>query len=256
VVGQGAQRAETGEEGATEGRFRDAAPEGHVYLAELQHLRGVDQPEVSRRAGGAHGVARAGHLQVEADLSGGVVGHRARVVVVRPEGVVPILRDSAQLLLRIRRAVLGDSQVHAESGRVHRIDLEPGVEQRFPGAVDRDAARPRAAAELLLLLMAQGIEVDVSRQRRPEELVLDALHARHAVEQVLAVLRQGVAVRAGESHARDHDAGQLNHDSPRGRGRCRYRDRRRNGGPWHPCDSNRSRRRLPRARAGLGRAPR
>ncbi len=85
VRGQRPLALEAGEDAERVDALRHAAGQRHVALAQPQHLRALDQPGVARGTGGADRVVRAGDAQVQRDLAGRIVGHGARVVVVRPE---------------------------------------------------------------------------------------------------------------------------------------------------------------------------
>ncbi len=85
VLGQRALAVEAGENAERVDALRHAAGQRHVALAQPQHLHALDEPGIARGAGGADRVVRAGDPQVQRDLAGRIVGHRARIVVVRPE---------------------------------------------------------------------------------------------------------------------------------------------------------------------------
>ena len=87
-----------------------------VALVQPQHLGALDQPRIARRTGRADRVVRAGDPHVQRHLAGRIVGHRARVVVVRPEtGVVVVALQLVDLVLRLDVAVLGHAQVDAHA---------------------------------------------------------------------------------------------------------------------------------------------
>ena len=72
-------------------------------------------PGVARRAGRPQRVVRAGDAQVQRNLAGRVVGHGARIVVVRPElGVVVVALEQVDLVLGLDVAVLGHADVDAD----------------------------------------------------------------------------------------------------------------------------------------------
>ena len=59
---------------------------------EPQHLGGMDEAEVPGGAGRAEGVGRAGDAEVERNLARGVVGDRARIVMVATRTCVSCLK--------------------------------------------------------------------------------------------------------------------------------------------------------------------
>ncbi len=83
--------------------------------------------------------------------------------------------------------------------------IEARVGHRFLGTVDADAAGPRAAADFLLLLILQLVEVADAGQRLADVANVVLLHAAAAVEQRVAKLGQRVAVRRREADAGDHN---------------------------------------------------
>ncbi len=129
VRGQGPLALEAGEDAERVNALRDAAGQRHVALAQPQHLRALDQPGVARRAGRADRVVRPGDAQVQRDLAGRVVGHRARIVVVRPElGVVVEALELVDLVLGLDVAVLGHADVDAD----RRLDRRSASRARRP----------------------------------------------------------------------------------------------------------------------------
>jgi hypothetical protein len=148
---------ETGKDAERVDALADAAADREVHLAEPQHLRGVDQPHVAGRAGRADRVGGPGGAEVERGLAGRVVGHRAGVVVMRPElRVVVEFRDVVDLVLGLDVAVLRAADVDADAVLRQRLEIHPAVGQRLARAVDRDAPGPRAHAHFLLLLVASA----------------------------------------------------------------------------------------------------
>jgi hypothetical protein len=86
---------EAGEDAERANAFGDAAGERDIAFAEAEHLRALDHAGITGGAGGAERVMRAGDAHVERDLAGGVVGDRARVVVMRPNARVVIVSVTA-----------------------------------------------------------------------------------------------------------------------------------------------------------------
>ena len=88
-------------------------------------------PGVAGGAGRADRVVRAGDAQVQRDLAGRIVGHGARVVVVRPElGVVVEPLELVDLVFGLDVAVLGDADVDADLGLVDVGPVEARVGDR------------------------------------------------------------------------------------------------------------------------------
>ena len=163
-------------------------------------------PGVAGGTGGADRVVRAGDAQVERDLAGRIVGHGARVVVVRPElGVVVEALELVDFVFGLDVAVLGDADVDADRRLVDVGPIEPGVGDGLVGAVDADAAGPGAAAQFLLLLIAQLVEVADAGHGRADVANLVGRDAAAAGQQALAKLGQIVAVGGGQANAGDHD---------------------------------------------------
>ena len=74
------------------------------------------------------------------------------------------------------------------------------------GAVDADAAGPRAAADVLAALIAQLVEVADAGERLADVANVVLLDAAAAGEQRRAELGQRVAVGRGQADAGDDDA--------------------------------------------------
>ena len=150
VFGQRALAAKAGKDPERVDALRHAAGQRHVALAQPQHLHALDQPGVARGTGGPDRVVRAGDPQVQRDLAGRVVGHGARVVVVRPElRVVVVPFEFEDLVLGLDVAVLGHAQIDADPRRVDVRPIESRVVDRLVGAVHADAAGAGAATQVL-----------------------------------------------------------------------------------------------------------
>ena len=202
VLGQRPLAVEAGEDAERVNALRHAAGQGDVALAQPQHLHALDHAGVARGAGGADRVVRAGDAQVQRDLAGRIVGHGARIVVVRPElRVVVESLELVDFVFGLDVAVLGHADVDADSFAIDVRPIEAGVGDGLMGAVDADAAGPGAAANFLALLVAQLVEVADPRQRGADVANLVGRHAAAAVEQRFAELGQRVAVRRGQSDA-------------------------------------------------------
>ena len=207
VLGQGALALEPGEDAEGLDALADPSGEGAVHFAEAEHLHGLDKPGVACGAGGPDGVVGAGDAHVDGDLSGRVVSHGARVVVVRPvAGVVVELGDVVDLVLRLHIAMFGGAYIDADSRLVDRFKVQPAGCDGFPCAVDGDASSPGAHAQFLARLVFLRIEVADTGRHRSHVAHFNRLHTGDAVEQLLAVSLQTVAVWCGQAHACYDDA--------------------------------------------------
>ena len=160
---------EAGEDAEGVNALRHAAAQGDVAIAQPQHLHALDDAGIARGAGGAERVVRAGDAQVQRNLAGRVVGHGARVVVVRPElRVVVVALQQVDLVLGLDVAVFGHADVDADGRAVDVFPIEAGVGDGLVGAEDADAAGAGAAADFLAFLVAKLVEVADPRQRGAE----------------------------------------------------------------------------------------
>ena len=196
---------EAGEDAERVNALRHAAAQGHVAIAQPQHLHALDDARVARRTGGAERVVRAGDAQVQRNLAGRIVGHGARVVVVRPVlRVVVVALEQEDFVLGLDVAVLGHADVDADASSGRRSSQSsPASATASLRAVDADAAGPGAAADLLAFLVAQLVEVADPRQRGAEVADFVRHDAAAARQQAFAELRQRIPVRRGQSHARN-----------------------------------------------------
>ncbi len=200
-------RLEAGEDPEGVDALAHAPADRQVHLAQPQHLRRVDEAQVACRAGRPDRVGGTGDAQVQGNLAGGVVGHRARIVVVRPElGVVAELRDGVDLVLGLHVSVLGAPDVDSHPVLGARRKVQAAVGERLPRAIDADAPRPRANPQLLLLLIPKRIEMADARRKPAHVPHLDPLDPGDSVEQVRSKLRQRIPIRSGETHPGDDDA--------------------------------------------------
>ena len=147
-------------------------------------------PALPGGTGGADRVMRPGDAHVERDFAGRVVGHGARIVVVRPEFRVVIepfeLKD---FVLGLDVAVLGDADVNADHRFVDVGPIQPGIGDRLAGTVNADAAGPRAAADLFFLLVLQLVEVADAGHGRSDVANFVTPYATSTCEQILAEIR-------------------------------------------------------------------
>ena len=164
-------------------------------------------PRISRRAGRSDRQVGSGDLEVERDLAGRVVGHRARVVVVRPDaGVVVEFGDLEDLVLGFDVAVFGGADVHADPGPVDLLPIDAGIADRFVGTVDRDRSGPRPATALLSLLVQEFVEIADPGEDFADVACFEGHDTGPAGEEGRAIIVEAVAVRRGEPHAGDDDA--------------------------------------------------
>ena len=206
VRGQRPLAREAGENAECVNALRDAAGQGHVALAQPQHLGALNHARVAGGTGRADRVVRPGDAHVERDFAGRVVGHGARIVVVRPElRVVVVALDLVDFVFGLDVAVLGHADVDADPLAIDVRPIEPRIGHRFLRTINADAAGPRAAADFLLLLIPQLVELADAGQRFADVANLVLLHAAAAVEQRVAKLGQRIAVRRREPDAGDHN---------------------------------------------------
>ena len=184
VFGQRALAAETGEDPERVDALRHAAGQRHIALVQPQHLHALDQPGVAGGTGGSDRVVRADDPQIQGHFAGRVVGHRARVVVVRPEtGVVVVPLELEDLVLGLDVAVFGHSQEHAHARRIHVGPVESGIVNRLARAVHAHTARARAAPQVLARLVLGRVEFAHAGQRLADVADLVRPHPAAPCEQ-------------------------------------------------------------------------
>ncbi len=186
--------------------FRNAAGQRHVALAQQQHLRPLNQAGVAGGTGRADRVVRAGDAQVERDLAGRIVGHGARVVMVRPElRVVVETLELGNLVFGFDVAVFGNADVDADLRLVDVRPIEPRVGNCFLATINANAAGPRAAAEIFAFLILQFVELANTGQCLADIADFVPPHAAAAGQQVLAKLRQILPVGRSQAHSGNYD---------------------------------------------------
>ena len=164
-VGERPLAGEAGKDAERVNALRHAAGQRHVALAQPQHLGALDQPRVAGRTGRADRVVRAGDAHVERDLAGRVVGHRPRVVVVRPDlRVVVVALDLVDFVLGLDVAVLGDADVDADP---LAIDVRPNRGPSRPPLRGRSRCRCCRPACRGGLPSSSGTAARRSRRCRP-----------------------------------------------------------------------------------------
>ena len=204
VLGQRPLAVEAGKNAERADALRDAARQGDVAIAQPQHLHALDDARVAGGAGCAERVVRAGDAEVQRDFAGRIVGHRPRIVVMRPIlGVVVVAFELVDFVFRLDVAVLGHADVNADPRAVDVLPVEARIGHRLVGAIDADAAGAGAAADLLALLVAQLVEIANPRQGGAEIAGFVGRHPAAARQKRLAELGQRVSVRRGKSHARN-----------------------------------------------------
>ena len=76
--------------------------------------------------------------------------------------------EVVDLVLRLDIAMLRDAEVDAGARLVEALPVQAAVRQGLARTIDADAAGARADADVLFLLMLEGIEMaDAGRLRRP-----------------------------------------------------------------------------------------
>ena len=185
VDGQGVLGGETRENAKRVNRLRNPPGQGQVHLAQPEHLHALDQPGVARGTGGSDGVVRTGDPRAQGHLAGRVVGHRPRVVVVRPvPRVVVVLPDSGDLVLGLDCPVFGHPEINPDSGQIQVAQLEPGVSQGLVGTVDGDRPRPGTSAPLLGRLVSPLVVAADPRRNGPHEPSFDRGDAGPAGQEI------------------------------------------------------------------------
>jgi len=159
VAGQGPLAVETGKDAERANALRHPAANRQVALAQAKHLHALDDSRIARRTGRPQRVVRPGDPEVQRDLSGRVIGHRSRIVMVRPElRVVAEFFELVDLVFGLDVAVFGHADVNSHVCLVDIVPINAGIVDGLMRAVDSDAPRPGAAAQLFSALMPQLIE--------------------------------------------------------------------------------------------------
>ena len=124
MLTQGPFRGEGGKDPKGVDALRHTTSQAGIDFAKLQHLSTLDNAQVAACTGSANAVVGSGNPRIEGDLTGGVVGHCARVVVVRPIGqIVVVLRNFVDLLFGLDVAVLGGADVDTNALAANRIQV-------------------------------------------------------------------------------------------------------------------------------------
>ena len=111
--------------------------------------------------------ARDAH--VDGDLTGRVISHRPRVVVVRPEfGVVFEIADFEDLILGFNVPMFGHADIDTHPILVGVFPIDPRILNRLIGTVGTNTASPRAASRILAGLMAAHIKIAYARKCFPK----------------------------------------------------------------------------------------
>ena len=135
---------------------------------------------------------RPGDAQVQRDFAGRIIGDGPRIVVVRPIArVVVVALELVNLVFGLDVAVLGHAEVNADAALVDRRPIEPRVFHGFVGRINADAAGPRAAAEVLLRLIPQCVEIADAGQRLADVANLVVRDAAFASQQAPRETRPG-----------------------------------------------------------------
>ena len=159
------------------------AAEGNIALAEQQLLGTLNQSRVAGRTGGTDRVVRSGDAHVQGDLAGRVVGHGARIVMVRPNtGVVVVLFDLVDFIFGLDVAMLGNTDIHPHALAVEVLPVEPRVGNRLVRAVNADAAGAGATTNFAAFLVLQFVEVTNASQGLADISNVVRLHTAAAME--------------------------------------------------------------------------
>ncbi len=175
----------------------------------------MNQSEVAGCTRSADAISRARGRERKRYLARGIIGHGARVVVVRPEReVVVVLLDVVNLGFRFNVAVLRRAHEYADTRAIDGLDIYARVFQSFVCAINPDAACASATPDVFARLITRGFKVALARDCLAEIANLIGRHAGLAGQQRLTKLRQRVAVGRRQANAGYHDAGQVHARPP------------------------------------------
>ncbi len=206
MLSQGPLALETGEDTKGMNALGYPTRQRQVCLAQTQHLHSLDNPHITCRACRADGVMRTGDLHVEGDFTCRIVRYRPGVVVMRPVlGIVIVLADVMNFVLRLDISVLGDTEINADTRAVDRFQINPRIAYSLPATVDRHRSGPGTPAQFLFFLILQGIEITDTSQHLAHKASLKFFHSRLTREQTLAKLFEVIAVRGSQSNTRDNN---------------------------------------------------
>ena len=187
--------------------FRNAPRQRDVDFAESELLDALNNPGVPRSAGGPERVVRPGDSVPKRNFARRVVRDGARVVVVRPiRAIVIVLLNLVNFVFRLDVAVFGNADVNADRVFADVFPIEPGVGDRLPDAVNREAPGAGASAQFAARLPFQHVAVANAGDRRAEITDFVRDDAADAVQNRAAVLGQIRPVRRRQPDAGDHDA--------------------------------------------------
>jgi hypothetical protein len=132
---------------------------------------------------------------VQGDFASGIVGHYSRVVVVRNKlGIVVELANLEDLLLGVHIAVFGDADEDTDPGLVNGVQIQFRIGNSLLAAVDGCGPRPRAPAQILLLLVLQRVVAADSGYGVAQVANIVLPNAGLAVDQVIAEFLEVVPV--------------------------------------------------------------
>ena len=115
MLGQRALALEARENPKRMNTLRHASRQRDIAFIQSQHLRALDQSGVARRTRSSDCIVRTDDARVQRDLAGRIVGDRARIVMMGPEGgVVVVTLQLKDLILRLNVAVLRDADVYPD----------------------------------------------------------------------------------------------------------------------------------------------
>ena len=132
---------------------------------------------------------------------------------MRPElRVVAELGNAVNFVFRFDVPVFGDTDVNADARFVRRFPIDSGIDNGFVRAVNRDASRTRARAQLAARLIFFRVKVTNPRRVFAHITHVDLANVRLACEQVCAKFGKRVPVRSRQSDTCDNDARKLVHN--------------------------------------------
>ena len=118
------------------------------------------ESDVTASTGSPQCIVRSGNSEVQCDFAGGIISHYSGIMMVRPIfHIVVELLDFVDFVFSFDRAVLGNPEVDANPRFVEAGKVQSGISYCFVGTVNSNGACPRSPAQILLLLILQGLEV-------------------------------------------------------------------------------------------------
>ncbi len=206
MVGQSSLALEAGENAERVHALRNSARKSQVAFVQPQHLSPLNQTRVARGTGGTDRVVWTGDSHVEGDFARRIVGHGARIVVMRPKGgVVVVALQLVDFIFGFDIAVLGDTKIDTNSRLFCVFPIVAGILDCFIGGIDADAAGPRATTDIFARLIFFCVEIALTSQRFAHVADFVGGNSAAAFEQRVAIIRKRVSIWCGQTNPGDHD---------------------------------------------------